>query len=171
MDEQVVIGVDGGGTRLRAALVTTEGRAIGYGEAGSGNYHDVGAGEVGANIRHAVSEAWLAAQQRARAAEAIFLGLGSVVTSADHEIIRNVVVNLGIVRESHIGIDHDLRVALAGGLGGRPGIVLIAGTGSSCYGRNERGQSWQAGGWGPLLDDLGSSHWLGLQAMVAAIRE
>lgn len=171
MSGQVVIGIDGGGTRLRAAIATSEGELLGSGEAGAGNYHDVGADEVRANIGRAVAQAWSAARRTARRADAIFLGLGSVVTPEDHAVIRSLVRDLGIAADDQIGVDHDLRVALAGGLAGRPGIVLIAGTGSSCYGRNEEGQSWQAGGWGPVLDDPGSSYWLGLQAMIAAVRD
>jgi N-acetylglucosamine kinase-like BadF-type ATPase len=69
-----------------------------------------------------------------------------------------------------IGVDHDIRIALAGGLAGRPGIALIAGTGSSCYGRNATGDTWQAGGWGSILDDGGGGYWLGVRAIGAAIR-
>lgn len=171
MSRQFVIGIDGGGTRLRAAIATADGELLGCGEAGAGNYHDVGADEVRANIGRAVSQAWSAAGIPARRADAIFLGLGSVVTPDDHAVIRSIVRDLKIVPEQRIGVDHDLRVALAGGLTGDPGIVLIAGTGSSCYGRNAEGQNWQAGGWGPVLDDPGSSYWLGLQAMMAAVRD
>jgi len=48
---------------------------------------------------------------------------------------------------------------------------LIAGTGTSCYGMNARHASWRSGGWGPLIDDEGSSYWLGIQAMRAAVLE
>jgi N-acetylglucosamine kinase-like BadF-type ATPase len=67
-------------------------------------------------------------------------------------------------------VDHDCRIALAGGLSGRPGIVLIMGTGSSCYGRNREGESWRAGGWGHLISDEGSGYWLGVKALQAAAR-
>jgi N-acetylglucosamine kinase-like BadF-type ATPase len=40
-----------------------------------------------------------------------------------------------------IHVDHDIRIALAGGLSGRPGIALIAGTGSSCFGMNAAGDA------------------------------
>ncbi len=65
----------------------------------------------------------------------------------------------------HIEIDHDCRIALAGGLSGRPGIVLITGTGSSCFGQNAAGEKWLSGGWGHLISDEGSGYWLGLQAL------
>lgn len=171
MGKPVVIGIDGGGTRLRAAIATVDGELLGQGEAGTGNYHDVGADVVRENIGRAISQAWTAARQAPRRASAAFLGLGSVVTPEDRAVIRNAVCQLGVVSEEQIGVDHDLRVALAGGLAGSPGIVLIAGTGSSCYGRNDQGGNWQAGGWGPILDDPGSSYWLGRKAMIAAIRD
>ena len=91
--------------------------------------------------------------------------------SEDQAIIRGIVRDLSLAPDDFIGVDHDLRVALMGGLAGEAGIVLIAGTGSSCYGRDEQGRSWQAGGWGPVLDDPGSSYWLGRQAMIAAVRD
>ncbi len=171
MVERVVIGVDGGGTRLRAAVATEAGELLGCGEAGSGNYHDVGADQVRSNIYAALTRAWAASQLPPRRAEAIFLGLGSVVTSEDQAIVRRIVRDLSLAPDGFIGVDHDLRVALMGGLAGEAGVVLIAGTGSSCYGRDERGRSWQAGGWGPVLDDPGSSYWLGRQAMIAAVRD
>lgn len=171
MSEQVVIGIDGGGTRVRAAIISCAGEILGFGEGGSGNYHDVGLEQVRTNIGMAVSHAWEAANDSPREASAIFLGLGSVVTHEDQEAIRKIVRELSLVRSDAIGVDHDLRVALMGGLAGEAGIVLIAGTGSSCYGRDKQGHSWQAGGWGPMLDDPGSSYWLGRMAMVAAIRD
>ncbi|QEG36404.1 N-acetylglucosamine kinase [Bythopirellula goksoeyrii] len=171
MGEQIVIGIDGGGTRLRAALVSLEGELLGLGEAGTGNYHDVGLDEVRHNIESAINCAWSDSQMVPRQAKSIFLGLGSIVTKEDQENIQKIVQELEIVPEGAIGVDHDLRVALMGGVAGEPGIVLIAGTGSSSYGRDKEGNSWQAGGWGPILDDPGSSYWLGRQAMIAALRD
>jgi N-acetylglucosamine kinase-like BadF-type ATPase len=69
-----------------------------------------------------------------------------------------------------VGVDHDCRIALAGGLSGRPGIVQIAGTGSSCFGMNASGESWRSGGWGHVMADEGSSYWFGVEALRAAVR-
>lgn len=67
--------------------------------------------------------------------------------------------------------DNDVWNAHAGALIGKPGILLISGTGSACSGRNSQGESWRAGGWGHLLDEMGSAYALGKAAMVAATRE
>jgi N-acetylglucosamine kinase-like BadF-type ATPase len=170
-EKRVVIGVDGGGTHTRVAVVQEDGRFLGIGVAGPGNYHDVGVDAVSANIRQALSDAWAQAGEPQRAAAAAFLGLGSVVSQEDHETVRGLAAKAGLAPADRIGTGHDLRVALAGALAGEPGIVLIVGTGSSCYGRTADGRSWRAGGWGSLLDDLGSSVYLGVQAMIATVRD
>ncbi len=171
MTRQIVIGVDGGGTSTRVALATLEGEVLGIGTAGAGNYHDVGANTVRAHIDQALRLAWAETGIPAQQADAAFLGLGSVASAEDRATIHQIADDLSLALNGNVGVDHDLRVALAGGLVGKPGIILIAGTGASCFGRAEDDRTWRAGGWGPLLDDVGSSGWLGLQSMVAAVRE
>jgi hypothetical protein len=51
-----------------------------------------------------------------------------------------------------------------------PGIVVICGTGSICYGRNAEGLAARSGGWGYILGDEGSGYWLGRQALAAVVR-
>lgn len=59
----------------------------------------------------------------------------------------------------------DLEAALMGAHGGKPGMVLIAGTGSVCCGLLQDGSLVRAGGWGPLVGDPGSAHDVGRQAL------
>jgi N-acetylglucosamine kinase-like BadF-type ATPase len=55
----------------------------------------------------------------------------------------------------------DAQAALLGALGVRPGILVLAGTGSIVLGHDGRGRWARAGGLGPLLGDEGSAFWLG----------
>lgn len=167
----VALGVDGGGTRTRAAIVDGSGRVLGLGEAGPSNLHVSGAAVVRAAVEAAVraARAEMAIESDGQF-DAAFLGHAGVVTPRDREEIRAIARELGLAPETTVGVDHDLRIALAGGLAGAPGIVLIAGTGSSCYGRTADGTAWRAGGWGPLLDDPGSGYWLGVRGMAAVGR-
>jgi N-acetylglucosamine kinase-like BadF-type ATPase len=59
---------------------------------------------------------------------------------------------------------------LAGGSGGEPGIVLIAGGGSIGFGVTADGREALAGGFGYLLGDEGSAFHIGLRAIAAACR-
>ncbi len=167
---RIVTGVDGGGTHTRAVLVTDQARVLGWGIAGPSNYGDVGIEVTKANIGQAIQAAWRQAGESPRPCDAVFLGMANVVSPADRATIRELALELDLAPASAIHVDHDIRIALAGGLAGRPGIVLIVGTGSSCYGRRADGRDWRAGGWAHLLDDWGSGYYLGLHAMIAAVR-
>lgn len=165
-----VLGIDGGGTSTRAALAGADGEVLAIGQAGSSNYDDVGAVVAQQNIDLAVAAAFEQAGTPRQPAEAIFLGMAGVTSDLDRSHIREMAVSLRLAKDDRIGVDHDCRAALAGGLSGRPGIVQILGTGSSCYGRTSDGRHWMAGGRGHLISDEGSGCWMGLQALRAAVR-
>jgi glucosamine kinase len=54
---------------------------------------------------------------------------------------------------------HDAPIAHAGALGGAPGVVVIAGTGSVAYTVAPDGRTKTTGGWGYLFGDEGSAFW------------
>ncbi len=166
----VAIGIDGGGTSTRVLLVDGEGRRLGEGQSASGNLHDVGASRLAAHVEEAWRGAWAVAGLDPRPADSVFCAMASVGTPRNREAVRDVVTGVGVGAPGAVEVDIDLVGALAGGLGGGDGIVLIAGTGSSCFGRDGSGTTFQSGGWGSLLDDVGSATWLGTGAMIAAIR-
>ena len=60
-------------------------------------------------------------------------------------------------RRERFTLMHDAPVAHAGALAGMPGVVVIAGTGSVVYARDENGRSQTLGGWGFLFGDEGSA--------------
>jgi N-acetylglucosamine kinase-like BadF-type ATPase len=65
----------------------------------------------------------------------------------------------------------DVEAARDGAFGERPGILLLAGTGSIALGRNGRGRLGRAGGLGPLLGDEGSAFWIGRAWLPIARRD
>lgn len=162
------LGIDGGGTNTRAAVLDESGTLLGTGSAGPSNYQSAGIAATGAHIRRATDAALAMAGILPSPATAVFLGMAGVVSAADRATIETIAreLNLG----ERVGVDHDIRTALAGGLAGEQGMALIAGTGSACYGRRNDGTSWRAGGWGHLLDDAGSGYWIGLQGLMATVR-
>jgi glucosamine kinase len=167
--KRYVLGIDGGGTKTQALIADEEGHVQGWGKGGPSNYDDVGTEKAKAGIAEAVRMAHQQADLPEMPFASVFLGMAGVVSEKDRAVIRTIARQLNLADDQHIDIDHDCRIALAGGLSGRPGIVLIAGTGSSCYGQNAAGESWIAGGWGHLISDEGSSYWLGIQAMRCAV--
>ncbi len=163
-----VIGVDGGGSHTRACVADPGGRVLGTGRAGCSNHFHAGAEGTAAAIAAAVGEAMQAAGMRLPA-KVLYLGLAGVAEAADRAPILEAVGKRGLAET--VGLGSDLHIALSGGLGGRPGIALIAGTGSSCYGRDAAGRTAKVGGCGALADDAGGACWMARRALELAVRE
>jgi len=64
----------------------------------------------------------------------------------------------------------DMVTAHAGALAGKPGVVALAGTGSSILAVDEGGRRVKAGGWGPIYGDEGSAYRIGQMALRAVAR-
>jgi glucosamine kinase len=64
-----------------------------------------------------------------------------------------------------------MEIALEAAFDVGPGVLVIAGTGSIAYGRDQRGKTLRAGGWGFAIGDEGSAHWIGREAVRVALRE
>jgi N-acetylglucosamine kinase-like BadF-type ATPase len=163
-------GIDGGGTRTRLALVRGDGRLLGFAEAGCCSFIELGRDAASHALGQLWKNAWQSAQCPPRPVDALFIGTGSILSAADAQTNCELALNLGMARPGSVQADNDVCNALAGALGGRPGLLLIAGTGSVCYGRNTAGETWRAGGWGHLLNDAGSAYAFGSAAMIAATR-
>ena len=160
---RIFLGVDGGGTKTQAAICDETGLILGAGLGGASGIDSVGAAGALTGIGAAVAAARSQAGIIAAPFDGVFLGMAGVVAEADRDIVRGVANRLQL--GDKVDVDHDIRISLAGGLAGRPGIALIAGTGSSCFGMNAAGTRWQAGGWGHLISDEGSSYWFGWNAI------
>lgn len=164
---RLFLGIDGGGTKTQAAICDESGAVLGSGLAGASGIDSVGGEAAALAIGAAVDAARQQGGLPAAPFDGVFFGMAGVTSEADRAIVRDIARQLRL--GPAIEVDHDIRISLAGGLSGRPGIALIAGTGSSCYGRNETGESWQSGGWGHWVSDEGSSYWFGCQAIRLAL--
>lgn len=164
------LGIDGGGTSTRAVLIDSVGRVLGTGRAGSANRNHYAADHARQNLREAVRLACGSGPQQARPA-AVYCGMSGVSTDRDRQEILDLVSGIPeIGPEACVAVDNDAIAGLTGGLAGRPGLVLIAGTGSACLGVDAGGAKRWCGGWGALADDAGSAPWVGLRALQTAVR-
>ena len=69
----------------------------------------------------------------------------------------------------HYLLTSDAAIALAAAVRDAPGIIVIAGTGSIAFARDDQGKLLRAGGWGIPFDDRGSGYDLGRKAVAAAL--
>lgn len=67
-------------------------------------------------------------------------------------------------------ITGDQETALYGAQQALEGIIVIAGTGSICFGVNKQGQQHRTGGFGHLIDDEGSGYSIGRDLLSALVQ-
>ncbi|MEM1558429.1 MAG: BadF/BadG/BcrA/BcrD ATPase family protein [Thermoproteota archaeon] len=163
-----VMGVDGGGTKTGAALLTTDGEIVSYVEKGPSNHHNVGVEKA----REIVEEACLEAVRNAgisdRDVEIVVASMAGLDCSLDFKALEEAMVGFPLGR---IILVHDSMAALYATNAGGESAIIIAGTGSSTAGINSRGEYARAGGWGYLLADEGSGFYIAKRGVVAALME
>src|SRR5882762_4263734 len=74
------------------------------------------------------------------------------------------------LRAERVAVTSDGVIAHAGALDGKPGVVLIAGTGVVALAIGADGALRTADGWGPWLGDEGGGAWIGTAGLRAALR-
>lgn len=155
------IGIDGGGTGTRARLCTASGQVLAQGEAGP------------SSLSHGVAGAWQQVLESACRAFAragmetppwadCALGAGLAGANDPARAAEFHALDPGF---ASLLLDTDSFTALVGAHAGRPGLVLIAGTGSVAEAWRADGSRRIAGGWGFPVGDEGGGAWLGLQAV------
>ncbi|HZP97581.1 MAG TPA: BadF/BadG/BcrA/BcrD ATPase family protein [Candidatus Limnocylindria bacterium] len=159
MKSGIVVGIDAGGTKTRAFAVDRAGEVVGRGAGGGGNLISSPdpQGSIGAALAEALG---------GRNADAIVLSAAGGDRKADRERGREILARVAPAG-ARLLVTHDAIAALYAGNPAGCGVVLIAGTGSIAYGRNEEGEEDRAGGWGHLVGDEGSAVWCGLEALRA----
>jgi len=150
---QLFLGVDGGGTKTHIALMKPSGQIKCEGFAGPSNPLRVGVETAVGNIVKAVNEACDNGGVSRGDITAATLGLAGVRRADLRQRVRErFIKSLGAADTTVIT---DAEIALYATTRGKPGLVVIAGTGSICLGKNDKGEIAISGGWGPLAGDEG----------------
>lgn len=162
----IFLGIDGGGSKT-SCVIGDETSLLGSGTAGPSNVVRVGEKQAGESIDAALHQACTAANVSPAQIQKTCVGVAGGARPETAAMVRRLVS--GLV-PGEIEVVGDMVIALEAAWSGRPGIVVIAGTGSIAYGRNSSGQTARAGGWGFAISDEGSGHWIGRTAVAAAMR-
>jgi len=155
----LVLGIDGGGSKTLIALADESGRIVDRGRAGGINPLDNTAWRT-------LLEAELERFGRIRNIAAVVAALpayGEVeaISAAQRETIASVFP--GVPQD----VVNDVDAAHLGAFAGGAGILILSGTGSMAWARDAEGRSYRVGGWGDLVGDEGSSHWIGMRILSA----
>ena len=160
---QLYLGVDGGGTKTQIALMNEAREVRCEGFAGPSNPLRVGVETAVTNIAKAINEACDRDGVSRGDIVGATLGLAGVRRADLKQSVReSFIKRLGIRR---VEVVTDAEIALFATTLGKPGLVVIAGTGSVCLGKNENGQMAISGGWGPRAGDEGGGVGIAQQAL------
>lgn len=174
MPANLVIGIDGGGTRTRVAVADLDGRQLHRSEAGSTNLTSLSRDVVVERLSGAVERCLVGLDPaRVRYAVAGYAGAPdpAVVSAAPSYAIDITMVALAS-RGVHCPVEvlGDPEIAYASGATGPHGLVLVVGTGAVAA-RIVGGRMMRTvDGHGWLVGDDGSGFWLGAAGLRAALR-
>jgi len=136
MSIEVVIGVDGGGTRTRVMVATVAGQMLAYAETGPASPKHTTNGE--ANVRQAIDDVLARANCSPANVVALAAGLSGLDNPTDQQWAEQWTAVPGLMcSRVHV---NDAVVAHIGAFRSQPGILAIAGTGSNVYAVTDTGQ-------------------------------
>lgn len=158
-----VAGIDGGGTHTRIELRDMSNLVLRRGEFGPFNINSIGEAAFRALLQEVF--AWCGDMA---ACVRLCIGAAGISNPRTGQILAEELEQVGFRGKWKLCGDQE--IALRGAMDG-PGVVVIAGTGSICFGKNGEGQTARSGGYGHLIDDGGSGYALGRSVLSCAVRE
>ena len=168
-----VIGIDGGGTKTSAVLCAIDGAILAEAEGGPSNCQVIGVEKTAAIILDLIHQCCHIIGCNVSQIGATVAGLAGAGRPNDQQRILDELLRIANVQKltlNRVAIESDARIALEGAFKGKPGIIVIAGTGSIVFGKDEKGKIYRAGGWGRLIGDEGSGYSIGREAFRAVAK-
>jgi N-acetylglucosamine kinase-like BadF-type ATPase len=83
------------------------------------------------------------------------------LSSAQERAVR------GVFPGAKVRLLNDVDGAQIGAFAGASGTLILSGTGSMAWARDASGRSHRSGGWGEVIGDEGSAHWIGRRLLGA----
>ncbi len=161
---EIVIGVDGGGSKTRVMVGTADGEELatvdGPGSAVSPGRAEHSADVIAELVTRALGEI---AQRGAVFPRVLYCGVAGTGREDQRRALHGALDEKELAEE--VVVDSDGLVALYDAFEDRAGVLLVAGTGSIAYGRSPSGTLVRCGGWGPAFGDEGSGGWIGRRAL------
>ena len=171
---EYVLGVDGGGSRTTILIADLCGNEISRVVAGATSYKSVGKEKAVENLNEGVFKAIakLKFPEKVYFKSSCF-GFAGNDASRDFSVYKEIVFNKELssyLNPEKTIICNDTKIGIEAGSDSKNKIVIIAGTGSNCFGVNEKGESARASGWDYILADEGSGYSVGLAALKAIMK-
>jgi N-acetylglucosamine kinase-like BadF-type ATPase len=169
-----ILGVDAGGTKTTARITDSKGNKISESKSGSGNFKSVGTEKAIENVNNAVFESMEQVEiNKEIKFESSCFGFAGFDVPDDLKHYLKIVHNNILKKNLNLHkclIVNDTRIGLEAGSDAANKLIIIAGTGSNCFGVNKSGVQAGSTGWDYLLADEGSGYSVSVKALRAIMK-
>jgi len=163
--EHLYLGVDVGGSKTHALVADENGMALGFGEAGPGNHETVGYDGLFSATNESVRLALSMANVEIARINGAGFGVSGYDWPSERQPTLDTIARLGLT--CPLEAANDMMVGLLAGASQGWGIVVDAGTGDNCMGRDSQGYIAHMTGCGPAFGEFGGSNSLVMRAIQA----
>ncbi len=165
-----LIGIDGGGTKTDSAIADLSGKIIHHTTGKPSNFLVVGIEEAVENIFDLIEENLFKLDGDFADVKQIVIGVAGAGREEDALLLEKGFKDYAALQGIHfkgVKVLSDAHIALEGAFPDSAGCILIAGTGSILFGKDEKGVIHRVGGFGRLIGDEGSGYSIGRKALNA----
>lgn len=163
MARDCYLGVDGGGTKTRFALVDAQGTLLAEAQFGTTYHPQVGLDGTRDTLASGIEAVLSATGTTREAIRHAFFGLPAHGEDSRIAPLLDAIPR-DLLGHDRYACDNDMVCGWAGSFACADGINIVAGTGSIGYGQR-RGAAARAGGWGEAFSDEGSAYWIAVQGL------
>jgi N-acetylglucosamine kinase-like BadF-type ATPase len=162
----IFLGIDAGGSKT-TCVVGDETSVLATASTEGSNVIRWGEAEARAQLQEAIQQSCASAAVKLADVRRICVGMAGAARPVISSIVKEIVAE---IYSGEIEVVGDMVIAMQAAFGSKPGVIVIAGTGSIAYGRSKEGQTARAGGWGFAISDEGSGQWIGRNAVSGVMR-
>ncbi|MDY0082135.1 MAG: BadF/BadG/BcrA/BcrD ATPase family protein [Ignavibacteriaceae bacterium] len=168
-----LIGMDGGATKTKCILTDISFNKVYEAVSAASNFLVIGTETVSETIFNLINECISAAKISIEDVESIVIGTTGGGRRSDAELLEKQIfadAKNKSVAINKFRVESDARIALEGAFSGKAGSILIAGTGSIMFGKDEKDEIHRVGGFGRFIGDEGSGYRIGRKGLNAVAR-
>ncbi len=173
MNDSLYLGFDGGATKTAGVALNFEKETLAESVGEATNFQIIGVERASEHILQVTENLLKTIGADFSRIRSMFLGLAGAGRADDANRMRAAFLDLlskRSLRIPHVGVGSDAIAALEGAFRGKPGMILISGTGSILFAKDSTNAIHRIGGWGRFIGDEGSGYAIGRACLVAVAR-
>lgn len=168
-----LVGVDGGGTGSSCVITDPEGKVLFSCKGGPTNFLRYDIDEVCKTLYSLLNECKKSQKISFKDIGGVVIGTAGGGREKDAMFLEKQLIKYLRLKKApmkFIKVIDDGIIALEGAFSGGPGCILISGTGSIIYGKNQKGKYFRLGGYGNRIGDEGSGYSIGRKGLNAVAK-